>query len=141
MVVKVKKRCVRCGVVRAYKPRIRHCREKKFGGSYWCYGELVAVAAVAPTPKPKPRPQEVARRKMQQTERALAAVNEEVFTLAKRLGVLSKRSRELARRASRYAAAASMSDAEVEQQRLKRLEQQALRLAKKRTRQIDLEEE
>lgn len=139
----VLKRCTKCGTERKYPSRVRRCREQKFGkGSYWCYG---ALEVVAPTPKPEAstttrRPQEIAKRKLKQTERALTAVNEEVFTLAKRLGKLSQRSRQLSLKASRYAAAASMTDEEVEEQRQRRLEQIQKREASKRTRKIDLEE-
>lgn len=138
----VEKRCTKCGVVRKYRPRIRHCREQKFGkGSYWCYGllEAVATAPATKTVEPK-RPQDAARRKLAQTERAITALNDEVFKLAKRLGKLATKARQLSVKASRYAAASSMTDEEVEQLRQRRLEQQRKREASKRTRAIDLEE-
>lgn len=139
---KILKKCTKCGVAREYKPRIRHCREQKFGNaSYWCYGKLVAVVfpkAEQPS-KPVKRPQDTAKAKLVRTEKALDKVNAEVFALAKRLGVLSGRARSLSAWASRYAALASLSDAEVEAQRQKRLEQKAARALKTRTRAIDLE--
>lgn len=41
------KRCQRCGWVGKVRPRIRHCRQQKFGShSFWCYGRLDPVARV-----------------------------------------------------------------------------------------------
>lgn len=134
----IEKRCTKCGVQRKYKPRIRYCREVKMKGGYWCYGKL-EVVQVEQKPGTR-RPQDVAQRKLQLTERAIDEVNDLMFSLAARIGRLTKRSKVLSAKARRYAAAASMTDEEVEQQRQRRQALVEKRSASQRTRHIDLDE-
>lgn len=137
----VLKRCVKCGDERKCKPRVLRCRVPKFGkGSFACYGRLEVVAKDAPVKQPR-RPQDIAKRKLQQTERTIDDVQDEMLRLAARMGKLAKRQKSLGADARRYALTAAMTDDEYEAQRQRQHERQVKREASKVDRHIDLDDD
>lgn len=125
---KLRKRCEKCGVERGVRPRVRRCHdlERTLLGrtGYYCWGNLVTVKPPkpekseqpesAPEPKPKKRPQEIAAAKLAKVR---AAVEEKRRALKRHLTALSK----LEKQSDRLSKAASMSDEQVESERLKRI--------------------
>jgi len=107
-----KKRCVKCGAVGLVKPRQRRCyRTSGFAGSYACWGALERT--VRPKPKTTGTPQDAAKSKLAYAERMVA---EKITTIKRTATLLSA----WTRRVTYYSKRASMTDAEIEAERVKR---------------------
>lgn len=125
---KLLKRCEKCSEEREVRPRVRRCHllERTLLGrtGYYCWGKLVTVKPAKPEPKPdqpaperkqKQRPQEIAAAKLAKIR---TSIEEKRRSLKRLLTSLSK----LEKQSDRYSKAASMSDEQVEAERLKRID-------------------
>lgn len=138
----VRKVCARCGEKGWYRERETKCKRRRFGrGSYCCWGELTRVrrrtpdADVLRDANGTPRPlgyylNEEAQLELQvqrggkvraDAERKLAHARRMVAEKTKQMKRLVTSLRMWERRATYYAKRATVSDAEVEAERLARL--------------------
>lgn len=134
-----KKTCAKCGKAGWYRPRETRCKRQKFGpGSFWCYG---ALSAVAKKPDPlglRPAPGlaigsllgeeglalAVADRGVRiraDAAKKLAAARDRITDKTRQMTRLATSLRMWEKRASYYAKRASLTDAELEQERQTRM--------------------
>ena len=125
----VRKRCGRCGWVGRVRPRERRCKRQQVAGGYACWGELARVATVRPVREVR-RSQDVAQRKLEHARRMVTEKTRAMGRLATSLHAWE-------RKAAHYARRASMTDAEVQAER----ERRVARAARPRRRAITLERE
>lgn len=127
-----KKRCLKCGAVGAYRPREQRCKnvpQVGFTHKFFCWGQLETVIkkkAVSMT-----RPQDVAQRKLEAVRKTLVVKQVVLAESARRIARLTKTIRQLETQAVRYAKRASMTDAEVEAERVMRITRQKAKPVKR----------
>lgn len=128
---KVKTRCAKCGAVATVHPSQRRCHALPMGRlGYWCYGALERVSA-PPRQTPEKRPQDVAAAKLADARKRLATVTRRIRRL-----VTSQRLWE--RRVSYFARRASMTDAEVEAERVEAQRKKEARASRRIRRAVDV---
>jgi hypothetical protein len=148
----VKKRCDRCGHVSLVKVRDRRCRQRRFGrGSYACWGLLSLVKrkkkeAVVGSTSPLVTDGSLDFGQLAPAKRKLSSQEQAAKKLTharKMIGEKTKALRRLAtslrlweRRAAYYAKRASMTDAEVAAEKVKREQATAARRQKAQRRAI-----
>lgn len=128
----VRKRCEACGKAQSVRPRARICRERIQRGFGWVYcgGRLASLQRRKST-QPELSPQEVATRKLAHARKMVAEKTKQMRRLAVSLHAWEQK-------AARYARRASMTDAEVEAERLRRVEAAARRAELRQRRGIRL---
>ena len=123
-VLRILKRCGKCGRERLYRLRARRCKftdevDKGFVHQYLCYGELAAVTKLKPARK---SPQEVAAKKMEHARTEVTKKMRSMRRLATSLKMWEDRAR-------RYAVLALKTDEELASEKAKRIEAQERRRA------------
>lgn len=132
-----RKVCAKCAKAGWYRPRETRCKRQKFGpGSYWCYGRLSAVTK--PTaPLKHPAGYYITEEGMAEAqaergaavrkdaEKKLANARKQVDDCTRRMARLTTSLRMWQKRTAYYATRASVTDAEVEAERIARLSRPA----------------
>jgi hypothetical protein len=145
----VKKKCQKCGGTGRYRPAVRRCRLQRFGPrSYWCYGQLVTI-----NPKPKHdsgiaipsgngigwvlseeamEQAATARgaRVRAEAQKKLDATNDRIVDKQREVARLTRAIAELTRKAAHYRKRAAVTDAALEAERTKRVQQVERRAAR-----------
>ena len=126
----LKKQCSLCHVIADVPARQRKCHERRFGrGSYCCWGRLVKVITPKKEKKPMPenvnvenraRPQDIAQKKLEHARKMVTVKMKTMTRLATQLRAWEKK-------ASYYARRASLTDAEIAAEQVKRAERMTKR--------------
>jgi hypothetical protein len=145
----VRKKCRKCGGTARYRPAVRRCRLQRFGPrSYWCYGQLDAVhkkpkhdSGIAIPPgkgigwvlSEEAMEQAATARSARvraEAQKKLDATNDRIVDKQREVARLTRSIAELTRKAAHYRKRAAVTDAELETERQKRVQQVERRAAR-----------